>query len=153
MARIRPKPLYKGRTKGIGSSVNSSFGLQVHKFAKKTGMTLEEAHSGIIIALFSAVILDTPVDTGQARANWNTSATNPDTSVTQNTDADGTASISRISRNMGKIGGVTWLSNSLPYIQRLEYEAWSAQAPEGMVRRNVARINNIVKRVASEVRK
>lgn len=151
MARV--KPLYRGKTVGIGSSVNTKFGLQLQKFAKKTNSTLEEAHSAIIIALFSSVIMDTPVDTGQARANWNTSATNPDTSVTTRTDPDGGESINRISKNMGKMGGVTWLSNSLPYIQRLEYESWSAQAPEGMVRRNVARINNIVKRVASEVRK
>jgi len=45
---------------------------------------------------------------------------------------------------------VLWLANSLPYAHRVEYEGWSRQAPEGMVRRNVARIQKII---SGELRK
>jgi hypothetical protein len=46
--------------------------------------------------------------------------------------------------NQGNRKKVLWLSNSLPYAYRIEYEGWSRQAPEGMVRRNVTRIQKII---------
>ena len=42
-------------------------------------------------------------------------------------------------------GNVVYLTNNLPYAQRLEYEGWSKQAPAGMVRVNMARIADIMK--------
>jgi hypothetical protein len=51
---------------------------------------------------------------------------------------------------MGGLGSLTWLSNNLPYIEKLEYGGYpdgpntiggfSKQAPAGMVRVNMARI-------------
>ena len=42
-----------------------------------------------------------------------------------------------------------WLSNNLPYAERLEF-GWSDQAPEGMVRTNVARFQRILEEEANK---
>ncbi len=42
------------------------------------------------------------------------------------------------------IGQTFYLTNSAPYINRLEYEAWSNQAPAGMVRLNVSQFNTLM---------
>ena len=51
-----------------------------------------------------------------------------------------------------KGGGVTFMANNLPYAHRLEFEGWSRQAPEGMVRRTVARFNQIADEAAKKNR-
>jgi hypothetical protein len=39
-----------------------------------------------------------------------------------------------------------FLSNSLPYAARIEFDGWShTKAPQGMVRRNVARFNQLLR--------
>lgn len=43
------------------------------------------------------------------------------------------------------------LTNNLPYAERLEY-GWSNQAPQGMVRVNVARFNTLLEEEAAKVR-
>ena len=48
-------------------------------------------------------------------------------------------------------GQVTYLSNTLPYILFLE-EGSSTQAPTGMVRKNVARVQRIVKAAIAKLR-
>lgn len=48
---------------------------------------------------------------------------------------------------------VMYLRNNLPYAYRIEYEGWSkVKAPEGMVRRNVARFRRILNEAVRENR-
>lgn len=72
---------------------------------------------------------------GRFRANWQFGygAINKDT--TEQTDKSGSASLGRIEAAVSGVqaGGVCWVSNSLPYAQRLE-DGWSKQAPIGMVK-------------------
>ena len=48
-------------------------------------------------------------------------------------------------------GQETFMSNSLPYIEDLEYGS-SKQAPNGMVRRNLARVQRIVDKAIAKFR-
>lgn len=70
---------------------------------------------------------------GRFRANWNVSYGAPDESVSEATDK--ARAIAEAAKALSlPIGGITWMTNGLPYAYRLEYEGWSKQAPAGMVR-------------------
>lgn len=131
----------------------STFAASLNKFARKAGLSLDTAYRGIITELFSSVILATPVDTGRARANWMPSVNNYTTSITIGTlDPRGSGTIALVNAMRYGITDKVYLTNNLPYIYRLEYEAWSKQAPAGMVRKNMARIQNVVQRAARRAR-
>lgn len=126
-----------------------SFASDVAKFAKKTNSSLDQTGRAIALELFRSVILDTPVDTGRARGNWQTSIGTPKESEI---DRDGSGpALAEAATETSKfgMGKVIFLANGLPYILRLEY-GWSKQQPGGMARRNVARIQSIVKKAVSD---
>jgi hypothetical protein len=108
------------------------------------------------IKLFSAVILDTPVDTGRLRGNWQASVNEPDRTSTSAPDKGGVQAVSKVvSTALGLSGEETFiLSNSLPYAYRIEYQGWShTKAPEGMVNRNVIRFQKILKEQLSVMKR
>lgn len=104
----------------------------------------DQIRRAIILKLFSAIIMDTPVLTGRARGNWQTNVGNPVQSTTPREDKDGGSAISEVEANMGELGEDVYITNNLPYIHRLEYEGWShTKAPEGMFRKNITRFEKI----------
>lgn len=148
------------------------------EFARKTLERADALIRAVGIKTFSAVIRDTPVGDpdlwqsswldskgratvafnshlegyvgGRLRANWNCSLGMADTSTTESTNHAGA-----IPAMMQEVAGadrkkILWLSNSLPYAHRIEYDGHSRQAPQGMVRRNVTRIQKII---SGELRK
>ncbi|MFY1050939.1 HK97 gp10 family phage protein [Ectopseudomonas khazarica] len=117
---------------------------------------IEQAHDQIVrtatIDLFSGTIRDTPVDTGRARGNWVTQVDTPAQGVIERDDKSGAAAIAEvIAKTPEGAGQETTMANSLPYIDRLEY-GYSQQAPSGMVRRNLARVQRIVQAAISKYR-
>lgn len=128
-----------------------SFGKRVARFRKRAIKATDDTRRAIIIELFSSVILDTPVDTGRARGNWQTSTNTPKRAELNRKDKPGTAAIAEIEANLGKPGSTVYLANNLPYIVDLEYGS-SKQAPKGMVRKNVARVRTIIRKQAQQHR-
>lgn len=129
------------------------FALDLKKFAEATESSLDEAHQAVVLELFIGVVLDTPVDTGQARANWLPSRGTPVTNIIPWTGGvSGATSMAttaiKATAARSKAGEITYLSNNLPYIVPLE-RGHSMQAPSGMVRRNLNRVRvnvgNIIK--------
>ena len=88
---------------------------------------------------------------GQFRANWNYSIGSPDLSVIANKDPSGGESMRRASDTKYMLGEKIFISNSLPYAYRLEYEGWSKQAPEGMVRISVIEFRDFVREAAAKL--
>ena len=127
-----------------------SFASDVAKFAKLTNASMDETGRAIVLELFSSVIKDTPVKSGRAKGNWQTSITNPKIGVLDRTgDAVAINEATSESAKFG-MGKVIYLANNLPYIYRLEFLGWSIQAPDGMARKNVARIQSIVRKAVAE---
>ena len=96
--------------------------------------------------LFNLVVDKSPVDTGRFRGNWNPSIGSPDFSTSEITDPSGGATKSRINAVVSSYtlnGQSVFLTNSLPYAERLE-NGWSKQAPNGMVRLSVMEVQNSV---------
>ena len=126
----------------------SGFSAQITSFGRATQEKVEKIRRGITLKLLSAVVLDTPVLTGRLRGNWRVSEGAPVLDTTDRVDPSGAAVMSEISAAVAASSGDTsvFLANSLPYASRIEYEGWShTKAPEGMVRRNVSRFNQLIK--------
>lgn len=129
-----------------------SFASDIAKFAKLTNSSLDETGRAITLELFGSVIKDTPVDTGRARGNWQTSLGSPkDSEINRNGSGPALAEVASESAKFG-MGKVIYLANGLPYIYRLEFLGWSQQAPSGMARKNAARIQSIVRKAVSDNR-
>lgn len=88
----------------------------------------------IALQALRSLVLKTPVDTGRARANWNTTIGAPNPGDDTEVDRTGTSTIAAgeaVIRGMDPFEEV-WIANGLPYIERLE-QGYSGQAPKGMV--------------------
>ena len=138
----------------------SNWSIPLDKLAEKAQADLETVARKVTFDLYSSVVYMSPVDTGRFRANWNVSVDSVDTATSQSTDKN------RASTEVAKVlelpvGGVYFLSNSLPYAQVLEYglypnppkhptgktvNGYSRQAPAGFVRVSVVRFNEFVQK-------
>ena len=139
----------------------SSFEDQMKAFAKKANMSVEKTVKGTAIKLFSAVIKSSPVDTGRFRANWTAAGVQPSTVTTDMTDKSGSAATGAMVNYINSAKGQTvfTLANNLPYAHVIEYGGYpgdgpntvggfSKQAPQGVVRVNVARFEAILEEQA-----
>ena len=124
---------------------------QLGKRVKKYKADYEQVAKASLIRVGSQVVQRTPKDTGRAQGNWNSAYGSPDNSTDDNKKGSDTSiGELRVSVEGLEIGTVFYFTNSLPYIQRLEYEGWSEQAPQGMLRISTQQFPRIVE---EEVRK
>ena len=130
-----------------------SFALDVSKFVEKAKKNPETVMRQVSIKLFSAIIKASPVKTGRFRMNWMASDGTPASGTTDATDKSGNIAIGNATSFVLK--SADWheftLTNNLPYAQPLEY-GWSQQAPQGFVRVNVGRFQNLIDQEAAKVR-
>lgn len=128
-----------------------NFSDQIAAFAKNTKSTLNEAHKSITIKMFSAIVMETPVLTGIARGNWQTSMDSVKGSTLHRPDPSGALALAEIEATVeADTDKIAFMANNLEYIIPLEY-GWSKKAPEGMVRINVVRFQGIVAETAREL--
>lgn len=150
------------QNKAAAAGASNTFSGSLSAFARKTRSSLSEAHRAIVIELFGSIIADTPVDEGRARGNWQTNVGGAKTGVLERLDATGPVgsntartnggSIAEMVSNTGDAGDKVYMANNLPYAEPLEFGHSQTQAPAGMVRKNYARVHNIVAKAAREVR-
>lgn len=118
-----------------------SFSKKISSFAKQAKVAVEDDIRAAAFELFRSVISDTPVDSGRLKGNWVASSESPtfvqleNVRTEEKTISDALPIISSF-----RLDGVIYLTNSLPYANRIEYEGWSQKAPDGMVRKNVQRV-------------
>lgn len=135
-----------------------SFGSDLDSFAKKAPKQVDEARRKTVLDLFSAIIKSTPVDTGRAKGNWQTSVGTVRAAVLERMDPTGQGDMSTEVETELLAALAQWsdddtitLANGLPYILRLE-DGSSKQAPAGMARRNVKRFEPLLKAAAAQAR-
>ena len=131
----------------------SGFTLDIKNFVEKAKKNPETVARQVSFKLFSAVIKASPVDTGRFRMNWQTAGAVTPSGVIDGTDKGGAWAIGDAASYI--FAASDWneftLTNNLPYAERLEY-GWSNQAPQGMVRVNVARFNTLLEEEAAKVK-
>ena len=122
-----------------------SFSVDISRFAEQAEISVDEAARNVQIKLFNSVSNDTRVDTGRLRGNWQTNVGSPITTETDRLDPNGTQVERDIQQNVTS-GDVVYFTNNLPYA-----EVWEQE--DGMVRRNMARIERTVNEVGRDVRR
>jgi hypothetical protein len=125
-----------------------SFTAAVQAFGTATLVKIDKVRRASALEVFTLVIMGTPVDTGRLRGNWQTSVNAPKTSRIERLDKAGSEAIAEALANLGSMTDVVYMVNSLPYVERIEYEGWSRQAPAGMVRVATAKWPRIVQEKA-----
>ena len=112
--------------------------VNIAEYAKRVSADLEDAAIAIKLSLFKGVILDTRVDTGRLRGNWQTSTGQPVKSDTTREDKSGSQAISEVKQNITP-DGIDYMTNNLPYAAVYEEQ-------DAMIARNLLRVkNNILK--------
>jgi hypothetical protein len=129
-----------------------SFEDDLRNFERGTVRKLNVVPRKVALEIFRRVIFKTPVDKGGARANWQPSIGTPATGTLEATDKDGNATLAKAQAVLASAnaGDIIYLSNNLPYIQRLE-EGYSQRAPAGMVALTVQEFAAVVKQIGLEV--
>ena len=123
------------------------FGFAVSRFASQTKEKEKLVIRKIAIGVYKGLILNTPVDEGTARGNWQASITTPKEGVLDRKDKSGSQAIAAMVQSVSHWVPVderpAYLTNNLPYIQRLN-EGWSKQAPAHFVEQVVSDYLGIV---------
>jgi hypothetical protein len=124
--------------------VNNAWSIPLDRLAQRAQLELTTVARKVTFDLFREVVLRSPVDTGRFRANWNVTYGSPNYGVSNSTAQ---------ARGFGEaakaltlpVGGLVYLANGLQYAAPLEFGS-SKQAPQGMVRLSVQRVNDFVAR-------
>lgn len=105
--------------------------------SRVVGIEVDQFARAVKIALFNGVIRDTRVDTGRLRGNWQTTTGAEALGELNRLDPNGAAAQAEVAAGV-KADTVDYLTNNLSYS-----EVWEER--DGMVARNVARIDRIVR--------
>lgn len=139
----------------------ASFSADLKRFAEATKRNLNDAVRGVVLELGTRIVQRSPVDTGRFRGQWQIAAGGPDIRTNEPFDKQALGSppsAATFARwqgevNAATIGSTFYITNSLPYARKLEYEGWSSQAPAGMVRVTVVEYGQIIQQVINKVKK
>lgn len=111
--------------------------IPIGQLAKVLGASVSETVRAIKVALFSGVIRDTRVDTGRLRGNWQTNVGSPSTGTVNRVDRSGSSAVAEATQTV-TTDNIDYLTNNLIYA-----EVWEER--DGMIAKNVARIDRIVR--------
>ena len=120
-----------------------SFSKDLDKITLNLAGYAENMVRATLFNLSYRIIKESPVDTGRFRGNWQASVNTPKVTQLKRKDRTGTSTITAVNNVLGKfsMGQTFYLTNNLPYARRLEY-GYSKQAPSGMLRINVMRVQS-----------
>jgi len=99
---------------------------------------------GVMFQALSNIQLGTPVDSGRARSNWFLTTTSPSDKETNSVSGN---SITLNDLPPFVLDKTIYYTNNLPYIERLEFQGWSKQAPSGWVRTEIIRAKRALRKI------
>jgi hypothetical protein len=136
------------------------FGLDLKAFGEKVDARTNAVVRNITAGVLLSLVARSPVGDasywinppppgyvgGRFRGNWQAGIDEPNLVTTEDVDPSGEKTISRNTEaiNLSGAGHKIFITNSLPYAQRLE-NGWSRQAPLGIVGLTVIEFEPIVK--------
>lgn len=114
------------------------FARRIRNIANGIPRNVSATASEAALRILSVVVPATPVDTGRARGNWQTSIGAPITRENNRLDVTGQSAIAEGRRVLGykPPGATIYITNNVKYIGRLN-EGYSAQAPAGFVEQSI----------------
>ncbi len=112
---------------------------------------LADLAKSVAIEVFNQVIIQTPVDTGRMRGNWQATMNTPARAEVNEASAKNRQEDVETKINQMKLNDVVYLSNNLPYAEALEY-GWSGQRPNGWVRTTVGEGQRVLNSKTKEIK-
>lgn len=133
---------------------NAAFKRNFAALLRQVGDRAETVVRATALGLGESMREKSPVDTGRFKNNWVSSIGAVDQSADAPPSSGGGASRVSLQSALAawKPGQTIYITNSLPYAYRLEYDAWSSQAPAGMVRVTVAEFAQTFGRAVRQAR-
>jgi len=121
-----------------------NFALDLQKWAKGANRSIGEIRRYVLINMGGAIIADTPVATGMLKGNWQTSVGAPKTTEVPLRPAN--MAVAELVDAAANVRGdqPVYIVNLRPYARAIEY-GHSKKRPKGMVRKNVAAFQRIVR--------
>jgi hypothetical protein len=134
-------------------SINDKFRRDIKRIVTKAKERNDVYVRKFVADVLTRMVLKSPVDTGRFRANFVVGYGTPNYTTTEDTDKSGAISIAKAATMLSqlKADGITYVTNSLPYAQRLEY-GWSQQAPAGYARTTAEEMRAAAVRIGLEVK-
>jgi hypothetical protein len=130
----------------------ANFAKRIEASKKKLGLF----YTRFVMELDQRIILKTPVDNGQLHWNWFIGNQRIDYSTQEHDGTDKSGAIARNNANINSIkinGQMIYITNSLPYAYRVEYEGWShTKAPAGMMRVSINEMKSVSAKIARELK-
>lgn len=98
-----------------------------------------------VMEVMTSVILDTPVLDGYLRGGWAAYIGTPGIGGLA-PDKNGSIAMKQVASAVQRcvLGEDLWFVNRYPYAEVIEYFGHSQKAPEGMLRRNLARFKHVL---------
>lgn len=131
-----------------------SFSQDLAKFEVKTEGQAAALVKKIVLELFTRVMKRTPVDTGNARVNWELGVDEIGNTVATASLVEGENQISQQAFLVGlgelakyKPGQTIYITNNVNYIEELEKGHSERQAPQGMVMITAREFQSIVSEI------
>jgi hypothetical protein len=143
--------------------VAGSFSLDLTRFARKVagaGGNTRLVVKKVVLDVSSSIVIKTPVGDpstwkdpappgyvgGRARGSWQYAQGAPLEQEPGGVDPTGQASINRVRAGVetGDAACEHYITSTVPYMRRLEYDGWSTQAPNGMVRITVEEFQRFI---------
>lgn len=132
--------------------MKTEWSIDLTKYAAKQEIKYKNFVTEFVYSLYSNIVKLTPVDTGRCRANWNIGVGSVDETVRRRAK---TPRHKSVPRHKG-VKSDYYISNHLEYTPTLEFggypkgetaktiNGFSKQAPNGMVRVTLARVNELI---------
>lgn len=99
---------------------------------------------GVMFQALSNVQIGTPFLSGRARNNWFLDTTSPSDKETNSVSGN---NITIDDLPPFVLNKTIYYTNNMPYIEKLEYQGWSKQAPSGWVRTEIIRAKRALREI------
>ena len=132
----------------------SSWERDMRRLKNLTEKKMTKVYRIAVMETTKDIIMDTPVDEGRLRGNWQAGVNDQPSGQLDLLDKTGMTTIGRITAIIAPLqyDQVLVFCNNLPYAVPIEYGHSREKAPQGMVRRNISNWNARVDRIARVVR-
>jgi len=124
-----------------------SFENDIRRFEQAVSGASEQTIRAAALEVFTSIIERTPIVSGRARGNWQTSTNARPRGTLPIRNANRAVAEANLSALTYTLADTIYFANNLPYIQRLE-DGWSQQAPAGMVQVSLDGFTQAVERNA-----
>lgn len=121
------------------------FSQRLSGFHRETMSVISDVRRMAILRLFRDIVMDTPVEEGTLRGNWQVNASSPLLGPLSDRSLESVFSEMEAVLSGSSLEDTVFLNNNLPYAYPIEFLGWSrVKSPQGMVRKNAIRWDQIV---------